>query len=343
MSSLIIPKKLTKNSQVAIISHSWAGASEFPDRFAIGRKQLEEAFGVQTICMPNTQVSQEANYHNPQLRADDLHQALQDPEITAIISTIGGEDAIRTLPYIDLEIIKNNPKIFMGYSDATIVHFMFYTAWIQSYYWPSIMAGLAENGWIFSYTRQSVSETIFKNKKTIEITGNTSWWTNEFLDWANPENQNIKRKLQPSTGWKIRQKNHNTYFEGKLLGGCLDVFYFLWETHLWPDIQEWEGKIVFIEISEEEIPFHIFKRIIRSLGIQWILSRISGILFGRCPKNNEKYNEALLEVIRKEFWLYNLPIISDMDFGHTDPMFVLPYWANARFDFEQKKLFIYNS
>jgi muramoyltetrapeptide carboxypeptidase LdcA involved in peptidoglycan recycling len=51
--------------------------------------------------------------------------ALKDPSIKAIISSIGGEESIRLLPYIDFDVIKNNPKIFMGYSDSTITHFMF--------------------------------------------------------------------------------------------------------------------------------------------------------------------------------------------------------------------------
>jgi muramoyltetrapeptide carboxypeptidase LdcA involved in peptidoglycan recycling len=50
--------------------------------------------------------------------------AFKDPNIKAIISTIGGEESIRILPYIDFELIKNNPKIFMGYSDTTVSHFI---------------------------------------------------------------------------------------------------------------------------------------------------------------------------------------------------------------------------
>ena len=81
---------------------------------------------------------------NPQARADDLMRALADPTIKAIISMIGGEDSIRLLPYIDLNIIRTNPKIFMGYSDTTITHYICWKAGLSSFYGPSFMAGFAE-------------------------------------------------------------------------------------------------------------------------------------------------------------------------------------------------------
>jgi muramoyltetrapeptide carboxypeptidase LdcA involved in peptidoglycan recycling len=76
---------------------------------------------------------------NPQARADDLMEAFSDPTIRAIISTIGGDDSIRILPYIDLNVIRANPKIFLGYSDSTITHLACFKAGLISFYGPAIL------------------------------------------------------------------------------------------------------------------------------------------------------------------------------------------------------------
>ena len=76
--------------------------------------------------------------------------AFADEAINGIISTIGGEDSIRTLPYLDLDLIQKNPKVFMGFSDTTISHAACFKAGIVSFYGPSFMAGFAENGGMFS-------------------------------------------------------------------------------------------------------------------------------------------------------------------------------------------------
>jgi muramoyltetrapeptide carboxypeptidase LdcA involved in peptidoglycan recycling len=80
-------------------------------------------------------------HDHPQARADDLMQAFLNPEIKAIISTIGGNDSIRLLPYLDLDVMRDNPKIFMGYSDTAISHMAGFTAGLVSFYGPAIMAG----------------------------------------------------------------------------------------------------------------------------------------------------------------------------------------------------------
>ncbi|HOG15489.1 MAG TPA: LD-carboxypeptidase [Candidatus Absconditabacterales bacterium] len=337
---LKIPKKLQRGSKVAIVSSSWGGPGTIPNRYNNGIKQLKEQFGVEIIEMENAKKDPEFVYNNPKKRAEDLMNAFLDPNIDAIFSSIGGDDSIRILPYIDFDIIKNNPKIYMGYSDSTITNFICYKAGIRSYYGPSIMAGFGENGGMFEYMIESVEKTLFSNEIIGEIKPNTSGWTNEFLDWGNPKNLNIKRKLNPNTGWRFIQGGG--IVEGELLGGCVDVFYFMWGTEIWPDKDEWKGKILFIETSEENISEDNFERILRTMGIQGILENLNGIIVGRA-QNEKNYDNSLLKIINGEFGLYNLPIITNMDFGHTDPVFVLPIGAKMTLDFDNKKVFINES
>lgn len=93
---------------------------------------------------------------HPELRAKDFMDAFSDKSISAIFTAVGGDDTIRILPYIDLDIIKNNPKIFMGYSDSTINHFMLYKAGVVSFYGPSVLCEFGEYVKMFDYTQRAV-------------------------------------------------------------------------------------------------------------------------------------------------------------------------------------------
>lgn len=338
--TLIIPKKLWKWSKIAVVSSSWWWPWMFESRYNIGKKQLQDEFGVQVVEMNHTLASPEFVYNNPQLRVQDFIDAFADPTIDWIISSIWWDDSIRMLPYIDFQIINNNPKVFLWYSDSTISHFICYKAWIRSYYWPSIMAWFGENWWLFEYIKQSVHKSLFHNNIIWEILPNHEWWTCEFTNWWNPSNQDIPRKLNLNNGWNFLQWKWIVQWE--LLGGCIDVFPFMFGTSIWPDKDQWKWKILFIETSEEEMSETSLERILRTMWVQWILHNLNWIIMWRAW-NEFDYNDTLLKIINWEFWLNYLPIITNMDFGHTEPVFVLPIWATMTLDFTNQKVFINES
>lgn len=332
---MIKPNKLKPWDKVIALSLSFWWPWEFPHRYNIWKKQLEERFWLQVIEWYCTLKDTKWIYDNPQERANDLHQAFLDPTVKAIFSTIWWDESIRILPYINFDIIKANPKVFIGYSDTTITHFICHKAWITSFYGPAIMAWFWENGGLFSYMNDSIERTIFSNQPIWTISENSQWRTNEFLGWSNPNNQNIKRKLNPSS-WRRRIQGEKKV-EWKLLGWCLDVFPYMRGTKIWPEVNSRTDKIMFIETSEEKMSTIAFERIIRNLGSQWILQRIKWIILGRSQMDYKtwiqiNYDKVLLKVVRRELGLNELPIVTNMDFGHTDPMFVLPYWVNMSID-----------
>ena len=145
MLSLKIPKALRRGDKVAAVSPSWGGPSVFPDRYRAGKRQFEAIFGVEIVEMPHTLAPADYIARHPKARADDLMQAFSDPSIAGIVSTIGGDDSIRLLPHLDLDALRQNPKIFIGFSDTTALHFACITAGLRSFYGPSLMAGFAEN------------------------------------------------------------------------------------------------------------------------------------------------------------------------------------------------------
>lgn len=110
MQALIKPPKLNRGDSVAAISLSWGGAARFAERYKIGKQRLQDVFGLNVIETKHALRDAEWLYRNPQARAEDLMSAFADPKIKAIISTIGGDDSVRLLPYIDYKVLAANPE-----------------------------------------------------------------------------------------------------------------------------------------------------------------------------------------------------------------------------------------
>ena len=340
---LLKAARLRPGDKVAAVSLSWGGPATYPRRYEAGKRQLEDEFGLTVVEMPHTLSDASWLYRNPRARADDWMQAFADPSIAGILSTIGGDDSIRLLPFVDLDLIRANPKVFVGYSDTTVSHLACLQAGIVSFYGPSIMAGFGENGGMCPYMVDSVRSTLFSSAPAGRIAPNTEGWTAEFLDWGEPKHQTRPRTLVPSTGWCYLQGKG--IHRGHLIGGCFEVLDWLRGTAVWPGRELWRDAILFLETSEEAPPPSALLRGLRTYAALGILQELSGLLFGRPggplqPAQFEEYDRAISQVIRTEEGLVDLPVVTRMDFGHTDPMFVLPYGVQAEIGCDAQQLTI---
>ena len=210
---MIKPKKLKKGDKVAIVSLSsgLAGEEMFRHRYELGKKRLEQ-LGFNVVTMKNALKGIEYLYNHPEKRVEDFMEAILDKDIKGIICNIGGDDTIRLLPYIDFEAIANNPKVFMGYSDTTINHFMMQKAGVVSYYGPAVMTDFAENNNMHTYTLKYINEVLLENMEDIVIKSSDKW-TSEYLDWAIEENDNIPRKMnEEKYGYEVLQGKRNIYW-----------------------------------------------------------------------------------------------------------------------------------
>jgi muramoyltetrapeptide carboxypeptidase LdcA involved in peptidoglycan recycling len=340
---LIKPKRLKAGDKVATVSLSWGGAgdSDILWRYEIGKKRLEEEFGLKVVEMPHTLSGYEYIYNHPEKRAEDLMMAFKDPSIKGIFTCIGGDESVRILPYIDYDVIKNNPKVFIGYSDTTVSHFICLKAGISSFYGPAILSEFAENVEMFEYTKGWLDKVLFHNKP-IGIVEPSPIWTSEFLTWEE-KNKNIKRKVNINDGYELLQGKGKV--QGSLIGGCIEVLEMIKETKVWPKLKTWENCILFFETSEEKPKPTYLEYWLRNYGSQGILQKAKGIIFGK-PYNNmhyEEYKSAILKVVRDELKLYDLPILYNMNFGHTSPIITIPYGAKAEIDCENKQFSILES
>lgn len=338
---MIKPKRLKRGDKIAIVSLSWGGLgdSDFIHKFYIAKERLEKEFGLEVICMPHALKGSKFIAENPKLRAQDLMNAFLDETISGIFCAIGGDDTIRILPYIDFNIIKNNPKIFMGYSDTTVNHLMMYKAGLVSFYGPSIMAEFGEYVKMFDYTKEAVERFLFMDTLDYNIPFSPKW-ADSSLKW-NEKNIKIERRMQLERyGYEVLQGRGS--ISGHLLGGCIDVFSMVIGTEIWPALEQWNNAILFFETSEDKPKPELIKYFLRNLAVTGILKAINGIIVGK-PQDEiyyEEYKTAVIQVVRNEERLEELPIFYNVNIGHASPNGILPYGINIELDCDKKRIVI---
>lgn len=335
---MIKPKALKKGDKVAVVSLSsgMLGDKAFIHKYDIAKKRLKEEFGLELVPMSNTLKGSEYIYKHPEARAKDLMDAFKDESIKAIFTAIGGTDTIRILPYIDFDVIRNNPKIFSGYSDTTGNHLMMNKAGIVSYYGPTIMVEFGEYVKMFDYTKDAINNILFDPKENIEIKS-SEYWSKDFVPWS-IENINKKKELIKEThGYELLQGSG--IIEGEFLGGCLDGFPIYNGTSVWPTTEEWKDKILLLETSEEKPSPDLITYYLRNLGAQGIFDVIKGIVVGK-PQSEEYYEEYknVYKKVLKEFNKENLPILYNINFGHAFPIGVIPLGTKVRIDYDNKTI-----
>ena len=337
---MLKPKRLSPGDRVAVVSLSSGilGEARFLHKYRLAAERLERDYGLRVEAMPNALRGEDFLYRHPEARAEDLNAAFRDPGIRAVFYAIGGDDTIRLLPYVDFDAIRENPKIFTGFSDTTSNHFMMRKAGLVSYYGLSVMCDLGEYVSINEYTREMMEKTIFDPQPTLDVPCSSFCaFEKEKVMWAE-ENMNVPRPRRENTGYEILQGSGRA--EGELIGGCLDVFVELFGTELWPKPEEWEGKLLLLETSEVDMPDEQLRWYLRGLQAQGILSRIRGIVFGKPAAEDkfESYKEELLRVVGFEAGRPELPILYNVNVGHSYPIGLFPLGLRYGIDCEKKSL-----
>jgi muramoyltetrapeptide carboxypeptidase LdcA involved in peptidoglycan recycling len=298
MIQMIKPRTLRPGDRVAAISLSRGWPSVYPRAYQDGKRQLQEAFGVEVVESRYALADIPWLAAHPEARATDLMEVLKDPSIHGIISTIGGDDSIRMLPFLDYSVIRENPKVFLGYSDSTITHFAFLKAGVTSFYGPSIMGGFDENGGLPPYMADSVRQVLFAPSPSTLIPPNSGGWTIASWGWDDEKRNEKRRPLQPCSGWRWLQGKGP--HRGHLIGGCLEAVDWLRGSPVWPGLPVWRNSILFLETSEDQPSPLAVVHMLRSLAATGALNETRGILYGRPfggEAEIEAYDAALLQVL----------------------------------------------
>jgi muramoyltetrapeptide carboxypeptidase LdcA involved in peptidoglycan recycling len=316
------PKALKKGDTIGIISPSCGLAGFYPKRF-------KRAINFLRNLGFNTKVGKYALVKGyiagePEERAKDLNSMLYDEEVKAILCTIGGEHCIQLIDKIDYSYFKRYPKIFIGYSDITVLHLAFYKkSKVVTFYGPMLLTQFGEYPEPFEYTLEYFEKAVMQAKPIGKIYASN--YTDEFVDWKFKK----ERKLSKKNKFLWLKEGEA---EGKLLGGCLPSLLRLAGTRIFP---KFKNCLLFLELPEgeqEDQPYPIEKvdadlSQLKQIGI---FDEINGLIFGLPYRYDKRTYEKLKQLLAKRLREYDFPSLLNVNFGHCDPIITLPYGVKAK-------------
>jgi muramoyltetrapeptide carboxypeptidase LdcA involved in peptidoglycan recycling len=348
---LLIPENLKAGDKVAIVSLSRGilGENFVKHELPLGEKRLTE-LGLRPVYMENAKKGLEYLEQHPEARADDLKQAFADPEIRAVLAAVGGDDTYRTVPYLldDAEfgqLVRQNPKIFLGFSDTTINHLTLYKLGLATFYGQAFLPDLAELGpEMLPYSKQWLMSLFGQKISDLQIS--PTWYLERKSYGAD----------QVGVEAESRDEQHGYEFingqgivKGQLLGGCLESLAELVtgdryqdekqvneKYQIFPTPDQWQDKILFTETSEERPSPERYAELLKVLESQKIFQKIKGIIHGK-PQDETYYNEykkILTQLAEK----YDLPVVYNLNFGHSTPRMIFRYGQEISLDFDKQKL-----
>jgi muramoyltetrapeptide carboxypeptidase LdcA involved in peptidoglycan recycling len=335
--------KLVKGDKVAILSPSFAAPGRFPDVYKLGLERLETVFELVPIEYPATAKLGASAME----RSADLVAAFQDPDIKAVIATIGGDDQVTYIKNLPAEPFMNNPKPFFGYSDNShFCNFLFLNG-IPSYYGGSLFTQFAMQGEMDEYTVRYIKHALFEQGEFELIASQT--YNDQGLDWDDVSLLKTKRQHWPNEGF-VWDGNQNT--TGLLWGGCIEsADEMLRHGVQIPTLEQFQNIVLMLETSEEIPSADYVFRVFRALGERGILERVQGVLVGRAKawefdkpntlEQKAEYRKQQQETVLRAVRQYNIeiPVIQNMNFGHTDPQIPMPYGNKVRIDGLNKRIF----
>lgn len=332
---------MIKTVGVVSLSAGTLGENFVRHELELGVRRLEH-YGLKVRFLPHALKGIDYLKAHPEARAADLLEAFRDPEIDLILCAIGGDDTYRLLPYLFDEGRLEKAacrKPFLGFSDSTVNHFMLHKVGLPTFYGQSFLSDVCEmDTEMLPYTRRYFEELL--RTGTIRQVEPSEVWYEGRTDYS-PACLGTPLPAHPAEGWKLLQGP--PVFSGKILGGCLDTIHDFFDGEryagmpalcqkygLFPGAADWQGRILLLETSEEQMSPEKFSRALGFLKQAGVFKAVSGILFGR-PMDNvhrEEYHRRLAAAVDDP----SLPILADVSVGHALPRCILPFGVNARVD-----------
>ncbi|MFF7390275.1 S66 peptidase family protein [Streptomyces scabiei] len=332
------PPKPSPGDRVAVVSPG-AGLPElFPRPFELGLERLREEYGLVPVEYPTTRKMGTT----PKERADDLHAAFADPDVKAVLTSIGGDDQITVLPFLDRELLRANPKPFFGLSDNTNLLAYLCNTGIVGYHGGTVMTALGRPGAMDPLTADSLRAALFTSGpydlRPAERFNDID------RDWADPATFEAEPPSVPGAGWSW--VNADRVVEGRSWGGCLEILGWLLmaDREVPRDLSVYDGGVLFLETSEELPSGEEVFRTLRNMGERGLLRHFSALLMGRpktwsfdrpnSPAEAAGYAAGQREAVLRAMRTYapDATIVFDVDLGHTDPQVVVPYGGVIRVD-----------
>ncbi len=321
---------LKQGDTIGIVSPSAPIAGFCPKRLERGVKMLESMGFVVKL---GEHVSAITNFTAGTAiqRASDINNMFADPQVKAIMATIGGYSANDVLEKLNYDLIAKNPKPFIGYSDITVMHgALSRLANIKCLLGPMVLPQFGEYPEIQNFTKESFVKVLSKiGTGERYVLPSSENWTEEMLLW---DKEDVRaRNFTSNTGWQII--NSGTA-QGKLVAGNLNTMSKLFGTKYMFDLDD---SILFLEDDEEE-SIATIQRMLTHMKQANYLEKVRGLVFGRFQNKSGVTSENLKNILTTVFNNLTIPVIMGVDFGHTDPMLTLPIGNSVEMNTEKREL-----
>lgn len=328
--AFIRPAKLTPGDKVAVVSPSFAAPGMFPAVHEQAMRRLRADFGLEPVEYPTTRQLGAA----PRDRAADLMSAFADPDIRAVLASIGGDDQITVLPFLDPAVVSANPKPFAGYSDNTNLLNWLWNLGITSYHGGSTMVHLGRGGGLHPVSAGSLRAALLTGGD-VDLHPATSFSEDE-LDWKDPAALVQPPPARPGPGWTWHRPDR--VITGPTWGGNLEILHWNLAASRWiRPAEDYAGCVLLLETSEEMPSAEETFRMLRNAGERGLLAQFPAILVAVAKASSlenhtpdeqrERFRADQQAAILRALAAYNpqAMVVFNLDFGHTDPQWVLPY------------------
>ncbi len=332
---------MVKNIAIVSLSRGILGELFVKWELDIGLKRLED-YGINVKFMPHALRGLNYVSEHPKKRAEDLIAALQDDDVDMILCAIGGDDTYRLLPYLfENDELKKaaKQKIFLGFSDTTMNHFMFHKVGIKTFYGQAFLPDVCEIAHeMLPYTKAYFEELLTTGTISKIIPSSVWYDAREVFDASEIGKNTMQHE---NHGFELLQGK--AVFAGKILGGCIDTIFDMFDStryadsknlcekyKLFPAKEEWKNHILLLETSEEQMSPEKYRKALEELKSRGVFDTINGLLIGK-PVDEiyfEEYKKILIDVIDNP----NLPIVCNINVGHATPRCIIPFGVNAVVD-----------
>lgn len=314
MTKQIYPNKLKPGDEIRIIAPSFSMKLIPKDVLLTAQKRFEDMNLVVTFGK-NTDKQDLFESSSVEDRLTDLLEAFTDKKVKGIVTAIGGYNANYLLDGIDWKIIENNPKVFCGFSDITVLaNAIFAKTGLVTYSGPNFRNfGQLK---YFDYSLEYFKKIIFGNE-TFGIVASDYWSDDK---WSKDQN---KRVLVKNDGWWVINEG---LAEGITVGGNLCSLNLLQGTEYMPSLK---GKILFVE-DDSMSTVGEFSRNWQSLIHLSDFKEVAGVVIGRFQKKTKMTRKKLVELIKMKKELESIPVVANVDFGHTDPKITFPIGGEVK-------------
>ena len=332
---------MIKTVGIVSLSSGILGESRIRFESETGIRRLEE-YGLNIKFMPHALMGLDYVKAHPEKRAEDLLLAFHDPEIDMILCAIGGDDTYRLLPYLfDHDELANSvtDKLFLGFSDTTINHLMLHKVGLTTFYGQAFLPDICElSSEMLPYTRKYFEELI-NTENISEICPSDIWYEERKSFGIDQAGKPLIS--HPNSGFELLQGP--SVFSGKILGGCIDSIYDMFngdryadmpvlckKYHLFPDPEDWKGRILLLETSEEKPSPEKYRKALEYLKQTGVFEAVSGLLIGK--PMDETYAQEYRLLLTKVIDRPDLPIVFNLNVGHSLPRCIIPFGINAFVD-----------